>query len=244
MRHTRSTMAGGMRAAMLVALALALLVSGGVGHTLAVLTASKATTAAFTTGTLGKSTVTLAKGTGNTVVVTWTAAATGAKYGVTRDGGTPMGNCPTVAAPTAVLTCTDTWLSNGTHSYSVTASYQNWTSVSTTVSIAVTAPSLTFASSLAADGNLAVVVTGASWTPRKLVTMQYAFGSQTKMDLNPFNLNPTSSATGGFTVNWEDNCIDGDGLQRRADVPAWVWATDGTYSVIGTGTMVCSKYTR
>lgn len=235
-----------MRAAVLAVLVLALLASGGAGRTLAVFSASKASTAAFTTATLGKPTVTLAKGTGNSIKVTWTAvtASGTVKYYVTRDGGTPMGNCPTSAAPTTVLTCTDTWLSSGSHSYTVTAVYQSWTATSTAVSLSVTAPGLTFASRLAADGNIAVTVTGTGWTARTLVVIQYAFASQTPMDLNPFGLNPTSSNTGGFTVNWEDNCIDGDGVQQRTDVPAWVWATDGTYSVIGTGTMVCSKYTR
>jgi hypothetical protein len=244
MRLSRATRRHGPRAALLGVLALAVLLSTGVGRTLAIYTSTKTSSATLSTGSLGKPTVTLAKGTANTVVVSWTAvSAPGAvKYYVIRDGAAPSGNCPAAAAPAAVTTCTDTWLSNGSHTYTVTAVYLNWTATSTAVSITVTAPSLTFASRLATDGYIAVTVTGAGWTPRVVVTISYAFNSQTKMDLSPFNLNPTSSNTGAFTVNWEDNCLDGDGNQQRTDVPAWVWATDGTYSVVATGTMVCSQY--
>jgi hypothetical protein len=245
MASTRGIWGQGLRAGVLALMVLALLVSTGVAQTRAVFTASKSSTAAFTSATLGKPTVSLAKGTGNTVVVTWTAvtASGTVKYYVTRDGGTPLGNCPTSAAPSTVRTCTDTWLSSGSHTYTVTAVYENWTATSSTVSISVTAPTLTFTSKLAADGYIAVTVTGAGWTANTKVTLNYAFNTQTQMPLAPFNLNPTSSGAGAFTVKWEDNCIDGDGNQRHTDDPAWVWGTDGTYSVIGTGTIVCSKYT-
>jgi predicted ribosomally synthesized peptide with SipW-like signal peptide len=234
-----------VRAAVLALLAVALLVVGSAGTTLAVFTARKTATATIATGTLGKPTVTLAKGTGNSVTVTWTAVSAPGTvtYYVTRDGGEPSGNCPKASAPANVLTCRDTWLSSGTHSYTVTAYYRGWTAVSTAVSIAVTAPTLTFSSKAAADGYIAVTVTGANWTPRVVVTITYAFRSQTQMALAPFGLNPTTNNAGAFTVNWEDDCKDGDGVQQHTDVPAWVWATDGTYSVMATGTMVCSKYT-
>lgn len=233
-----------MRAAGLAVLAVVVLVAGSAGSTLAVFRTAKTSAGSFATGTLGKPTVTLAKGTGNSVNVTWTAvtAPSTVTYYVTRDGGAPSGTCPTSAAPANVLTCRDTWLSGGTHSYTVTAVYRGWSTVSTSASIAVTAPTLTFSSKVATDGYIAVTVTGASWTPRVVVTISYAFRTQTQMALAPFNLNPTSSNAGAFTVNWEDDCRDGDGVQQRTDVPAWVWATDGTYSVVATGTMVCSQY--
>ncbi|HVN11333.1 MAG TPA: hypothetical protein VMT69_04515 [Kineosporiaceae bacterium] len=221
-----------------------MLASSSASVTLAVYTASRTSTASFATGTLGKPTVTLARGAGNSVVVSWTAvpASGSVQYSVTRDGGAPSGNCPTAAAPAAVLGCTDQWLSSGSHAYTVTAVYQGWTATSNPVSIMVTTPTLTFSSRAAADGYIAVTVAGTGWTPKVVVTITYAFNSQTQMALAPFGLNPTSSNSGAFTVNWEDNCIDGDGNQQRADVPAWVWATDGTYSMIATGTMVCSQY--
>jgi hypothetical protein len=123
---------------MLVVLVVALLATGDAGTTLAWFTASSTSSASLATGTLGKPTVSLAKGTGSSVVVTWTAvtvSAGGVTYYVSRDGGKPGGNCPTSAAPTAVLTCRDNPVAAGLNAYTVTAVYQGWTSTSTTVSI-------------------------------------------------------------------------------------------------------------
>jgi hypothetical protein len=71
---------------------------------------------------------------GGTVSLSWGAVnppgAGSASYYVTRDGGQPAGSCPTAAAPTTVLTCTDSGVGVGEHSYAVTAVWETWTAVS------------------------------------------------------------------------------------------------------------------
>ncbi|HVQ60221.1 MAG TPA: hypothetical protein VMS60_15070 [Solirubrobacterales bacterium] len=79
---------------------------------------------------------------GGTVTVTWGAVtppgAGAVTYYVTRDGGKPAGNCPTVSAPTTVLTCKDSGLSVAEHTYTVTAVWETWTAVSGTKTAKVT----------------------------------------------------------------------------------------------------------
>ncbi len=58
-------------------------------------------------------------------------------YHVSRDGGAPGGDCPTVAAPTTVTSCTDSGLSAGTYGYTVTAHWRTWTATSATTSVSV-----------------------------------------------------------------------------------------------------------
>ena len=75
-----------------------------------------------------------------TVTLTWTAAATPVgsgpvTYSVTRNGGAAAGDCPTAGAPTAVLTCTDSGLTAGTYTYTVTARWTSWTATSATRSV-------------------------------------------------------------------------------------------------------------
>jgi hypothetical protein len=71
---------------------------------------------------------------GGTVTLNWSAVSapgTGTvQYYVSRDSGAPAGDCPASGSPTTVLTCTDSGLSVATHSYTVTAVWRSWTSVS------------------------------------------------------------------------------------------------------------------
>ncbi len=51
-------------------------------------------------------------------------------YYVSRDGANAGGDCPTPTAPASITTCTDSGLSAGTYSYTVTAVWRTWTSTS------------------------------------------------------------------------------------------------------------------
>jgi hypothetical protein len=78
---------------------------------------------------------------GGTVTLTWAeASAPGAvAYSVTRNGGAPGGDCPSVAEPeNEVGTCTDSGLEPGTYTYTVTARYKSWSATSATSSAKVT----------------------------------------------------------------------------------------------------------
>jgi hypothetical protein len=67
---------------------------------------------------------------GGTVTLSWGAVtppgAGAVTYFITRDGGDPAGTCPTAAAPTTVLTCKDSGVAIGEHSYQVTAVWETW----------------------------------------------------------------------------------------------------------------------
>ena len=77
-----------------------------------------------------------------TVALSWSAVPPPSgggtvTYSVTRNGGTPAGNCPTSASPTTVTSCTDSGLSAGTYQYTVTAYWRTWTATSSTTNVTV-----------------------------------------------------------------------------------------------------------
>jgi hypothetical protein len=103
-------------------------------------------TASASNGTLSAPTITNATPSGGTVALTWSAVTPPqpdtVTYYVSRDGGTPAGNCPTAASPTGVLTCTDSGVSSGPYNYTVTAVWRTWTATSATTTVTVVAQSL------------------------------------------------------------------------------------------------------
>ena len=86
-------------------------------------------------GTLPAATITAATPGAGTVTLTWSPVNAPADatvtYYVTRASGTVGGTCPSTAAgATTATTCTDTGLSKGSYSYTVTAIWRSWTSTS------------------------------------------------------------------------------------------------------------------
>ena len=108
---------------------------------------SASATASATVGALPATTVTAAGGAG-TVALSWTpvSAPAGANvtYYVTRAGGTVGGGCPSSpAGATTGTSCTDSGLSPGSYSYTVTAIWQSWTSTSAAAPATVSSGPLT-----------------------------------------------------------------------------------------------------
>jgi|GEM_PF-880552 len=71
---------------------------------------------------------------GGTVTLSWTTvAAPGAgtvSYYVRRDGNAASSACPSAVTPSTATSCTDTGVSTGSHSYTVTAVWHSWTATS------------------------------------------------------------------------------------------------------------------
>jgi hypothetical protein len=92
-------------------------------------------------GSLPAPSITSAMPGGGTVTLQWSAInAPGAgvvSYYVSRDGGAPSGACPSSSAPATQTSCTDTGVSIGSHSYTVTAVWRSWTASSVSTSVQV-----------------------------------------------------------------------------------------------------------
>jgi hypothetical protein len=94
--------------------------------------------AAASVGSMDAPSITAATPGAGTVALTWstvTAPGTGpVTYSVSRDGGNADGDCPS-ASPASTTSCTDSGLSAGSHSYTVTARWRSWTSTSGTTNV-------------------------------------------------------------------------------------------------------------
>jgi len=127
MKRLRLTgVAGGLVAVATVALvasALAFFSANGAGNAAAAVSKLTAPTISAATPAAG-----------GAVTLTWGAVTPPGEgtvtYYVTRDGGTPAGNCPSKTSPTTVTTCVDGAVPIGEHTYEVTALWRTWEATS------------------------------------------------------------------------------------------------------------------
>jgi hypothetical protein len=79
---------------------------------------------------------------GGTVTLTWSAVSAPASgtvsYYVSRDGGAASAACPSSGSPTTVTSCTDSGVSTGSHTYTVTAGWRTWKATSASTRVTVT----------------------------------------------------------------------------------------------------------
>ena len=146
---------GSPGACVVVALVAAIVGSAFAYFTTAGLGTAKAEVSKLTTPTITAASAAV----GGTVSLTWSAstapdAEAVVKYYVTRDGEDPGGTCAAPAVPTAAVSCKDSELEVGKHTYAVTAVWRSWSATSTTSSATVTIGAATH-----------FVVTAASLTP-------------------------------------------------------------------------------
>jgi hypothetical protein len=100
-------------------------------------------------GTLAAPSISSATPGAGTATLTWSSVTPpgsgGVTYFVSRDGGAPSGGCPSSLAPSSATSCTDTGVSPGSHSYTVTTVWRSWTATSKaqTVEVASAAPTVT-----------------------------------------------------------------------------------------------------
>ena len=130
------------RAGLAAALLATLLAAVG-GSALAYFSSTGSGTASAAVTKLNAPTISAATAAaGGTVTLTWGAVtppgAGSVTYYVTRDGGSPAGTCPTAAAPTTVVTCKDSGLAIGEHTYRVTALWETWSAAGATKTANVT----------------------------------------------------------------------------------------------------------
>jgi len=154
----------------------------------------------FTTATLGAPTITAATPGAGQVSLSWstvpvpTGLAGSVTYYVSRDGGAPTG-CPAAGAPTTVTSCTDTGLSPGTHTYTVTAVWQTWTATSTSVNatVATGAASRLVFTTQPVGG----VAEGSSFATSPVVKVQDAYGNTVTTDTGSVTLAIASGPAAG-----------------------------------------------
>jgi hypothetical protein len=204
MRPARSRFLGlavVLAAVVIAGTALAYFTATGAGNAAASVTQLSAPTLATPTPGAGQ------------VSLSWsavTAPGTGTvKYFVTRDGGVPLGNCPTEAAPSTATSCIDLNVLIGTHTYTVTAVWRSWSATSGSKSTNVTiGPATHFTISAASTTPAAGAADNLTITAKDVneaTVTSYAGSHELVFSgaaASPAGNQPTVVNTGGTVVNF------------------------------------------
>ena len=130
------------RSAALLGILAGVLIFATAGSALGYYSSSGSGTGSKVVGSLTVPTISSATAAaGGTVTVTWakTTSPTPVSYYLTRNGGEPGGNCPTLAEPeNDVGTCVDSGLEPGTYIYKAFAKYKTWSATSAAFETKVT----------------------------------------------------------------------------------------------------------
>jgi hypothetical protein len=147
------------------------------------------------------------------------------KYYVSRDGSSPGGSCPGSSAPSTVTSCTDTGVSPGSHSYTVTAVWRSWSATSSPRSASVSSKPTVTSTSPSSRGQGAsgqtVTVTGSHFLSGASVTFSgtgiavnsTTFDSSTELTLS---VSLASNATVGARSVTVTNPDSGTGTAANA----------------------------
>jgi hypothetical protein len=185
---------------MLVPAAVAVAALAAVGIASAYFSSTGPAATTFATATLDAPTITAATPGAGEVSLSWSTVSvpTGlpgsVTYYVTRDGGVPTG-CPAAGAQTAVTSCTDTGLSAGSHTYTVTAVWHTWTATSTSANVTLASGAAT--QLVFTTQPVAGVPVGATWPTSPVVTVEDASGNVVTADTGSVTLSITAGPDAG-----------------------------------------------
>ncbi len=165
-------------------------------------TATGRASATATVGTLAAPAIASATFSGpGAVSLSWssvTAPAGGSvAYYVSRDGGAASAGCPGSAAPSSATSCTDTTVSPGAHTYTVTAVWRTWTSASASARVTV---SYGPATQLVFTTQPAGATGGTAFTTQPAVTAEDASGNTVASYAGTVALSIKSGGTAGATL--------------------------------------------
>lgn len=134
-----------MKRSLLILAVVPLALAVGVARASAFFMAGGSGTGSATVGTLTAPAAPTATPGSGTVALSWAAVSppTGSgtvSYYIQRNGASAGGNCPTQAAPSTTTSCSDSGLSPGTYTYTVTAVWLSWSATSSSTQATVVGP--------------------------------------------------------------------------------------------------------